>query len=174
MQRANLFSATADGFFSVVFDNKKCLCVCVSACVEVWVSFLCATHSQLDAYSIIRFRTKGICTLFPLPLHRFGSVWFGIVSFHLFGDIVLRIGCSNRSVCLCEFGFYSVCSTSASDCEDVMTALWSLLSKQAKDLECDNVCSPSLLHWLLFADNGIVGYHGLWINTYTADNNKSK
>lgn len=87
-------------------------------CVYVWVcDFLCETHSQLDAYFIIRFWEEGInanMLSVSYSVHCLRLPSFAFWPRHI----------------VCEFRLLSgFATTFASDSENVMTALWWSLPK---------------------------------------------
>lgn len=107
------------GCLPPVFFNKICVCICVSG-------FLCDAHSQLDAYFIIRFSREK-----KRANHQKFTRYFMLTMSSL--TMKMRMSIWSRSVLslfrLRVVPFLSVYSTSVSDCEDVMTALWSLLPR---------------------------------------------
>lgn len=116
------------------------LCVCYC-----FLFFLCDTHSQLDAYFIIRFRTEGKLKRITI----FSTHSNFLLSFSFYFICLATLWCTcvfpsafffaiSRSVW--NFGFYRFLF-------NIRIRLWRcndgimiIVAKIAKDLKCDNVC----------------------------------
>lgn len=122
--------------------------MCVRMCVARF--FLCDTHSQLDAYFIIRFQRRQT----KANHQHFESIELPSVvpiSFYLFGDIVVCVcraygflgfspSCFFTSRQCVKFGFYRFLFNIRIRLRRCNDGIMMIVAKMAKDLKCDNVC----------------------------------